>query len=134
MKLRILNLSILLFVLLGLAACGGNATATAVVGKQDPTGAPTVTTTAAGQHPTTAPTATVTATKPEPSATPTEVAPAPSATPSTKPGYFSRDALIEDARQLAHVIESTHPDPYIHGSGKIAFHRRPLRSQRPRRQ
>jgi len=124
MKLRILNLSILLFVLLGLAACGGNATATAVVGKQDPTGAPTVTTTAAGQHPTTAPTATVTATKPEPSATPTEVAPAPSATPSTKPGYFSRDALIEDARQLAHIIENTHPDPYIRGGGKIAFHRR----------
>jgi hypothetical protein len=31
---------------------------------------------------------------------------------------------MQDARQLADVLESTHPDPYIRGGGKIAFHRR----------
>jgi hypothetical protein len=30
--------------------------------------------------------------------------------------------LIADARQLAEIIESTHPDPYIRGGGKVAFH------------
>jgi CubicO group peptidase (beta-lactamase class C family) len=64
------------------------------------------------------------ATKAEPSATPTEISPVPSAAPTTRPGYFSRDQLIEDARQLAEAIESAHPDPYINGGGKIAFHRR----------
>jgi hypothetical protein len=37
---------------------------------------------------------------------------------------FTRDALIEDAYQLRDAIEETHPDPYINGGGKIAFHRR----------
>ncbi len=37
---------------------------------------------------------------------------------------FTRDALIEDAYQLRDAIEGTHPDPYINGGGKIAFHRR----------
>ena len=37
---------------------------------------------------------------------------------------YSRDMLIQDARQLAKTIESAHPDPYIRGGGKIAFHRR----------
>ena len=37
---------------------------------------------------------------------------------------YSQEELIEDARQLAEIIESTHPDPYINGGGKIAFHRR----------
>jgi hypothetical protein len=37
---------------------------------------------------------------------------------------FSRDFLIQDARQLAQILETAHPDPYIHGGGKIAFHRR----------
>jgi len=60
----------------------------------------------------------------EPSATPTEIAPVPSAVPTTRPGYFSRDQLIEDARQLAEAIESAHPEPYINGGGKIAFHHR----------
>jgi CubicO group peptidase (beta-lactamase class C family) len=60
----------------------------------------------------------------EPSATPSESSPVPSAAPTTRPGYFSRDQLIEDARQLAEAIESAHPDPYINGGGKIAFHRR----------
>jgi hypothetical protein len=32
--------------------------------------------------------------------------------------------LIEDVRQLADILESTHPDPYRHGGGRIAFHRR----------
>ena len=48
----------------------------------------------------------------------------PGATPTTRPGYFSRDQLIEDARQLAEAIESAHPEPYVNGGGKIAFHRR----------
>jgi len=70
------------------------------------------------------PTATTIATQQEPTATPTEVAPQPTVTPTTKPGYFSRDELIEDARQLADAIESAHPDPYTRGGGRIAFHRR----------
>ena len=37
---------------------------------------------------------------------------------------ISREDLIEDARQLAATIEEVHPDPYINGGGKIAFHRR----------
>jgi hypothetical protein len=47
-----------------------------------------------------------------------------STTPATCPGCFSRDALIEDFRQLADILKNTHPDPYIRGGGKIAFHRR----------
>jgi hypothetical protein len=37
---------------------------------------------------------------------------------------FSRDELIKDCRQLVQILESAHPDPYIRGGGKIAFHRR----------
>jgi hypothetical protein len=37
---------------------------------------------------------------------------------------FSRDELIKDCRQLSQILESAHPDPYIRGGGKIAFHRR----------
>jgi hypothetical protein len=37
---------------------------------------------------------------------------------------ISRDYLIEDVRQLAQILEDAHPDPYFHGGGKIAFHRR----------
>jgi hypothetical protein len=48
----------------------------------------------------------------------------PSRPPATKPGAFTRQELIEDARQLADRIESTHPDPYSAGGGRIAFHRR----------
>jgi CubicO group peptidase (beta-lactamase class C family) len=70
------------------------------------------------------PTAPSVVTKAEPTAIPTETAAVPSAAPTTRPGYFSRDQLIEDARQLAEAIESAHPDPYINGGGKIAFHRR----------
>jgi hypothetical protein len=36
---------------------------------------------------------------------------------------IERVKLIKDVRQLAEVIESAHPDPYIRGGGKIAFHR-----------
>ena len=39
-------------------------------------------------------------------------------------GAFSRAQLIEDTRQLAEILESAHPDPYINGGGRIAFHRR----------
>ena len=35
-----------------------------------------------------------------------------------------RDELIQDARQLSDFIEAVHPDPYIRGGGKIAYHRR----------
>jgi hypothetical protein len=37
---------------------------------------------------------------------------------------FNRDLLIQDTRQLAQIFETAHPDPYIRGGGKIAFHRR----------
>ncbi|UCD29926.1 MAG: DUF620 domain-containing protein, partial [Planctomycetota bacterium] len=37
---------------------------------------------------------------------------------------FTKKELITDARQLAAIIEDTHPDPYKHIGGKIAFHRR----------
>jgi len=37
---------------------------------------------------------------------------------------ISRDKLIQDVRQLTNILETAHPDPYINGGGKIAFHRR----------
>jgi hypothetical protein len=37
---------------------------------------------------------------------------------------IARTALIEDIRQLTHIIETAHPDPYIGGGGRIAYHRR----------
>jgi hypothetical protein len=37
---------------------------------------------------------------------------------------YSQEKLREDARQLAETLEKVHPDPYINGGGKIAFHRR----------
>jgi hypothetical protein len=37
---------------------------------------------------------------------------------------YPRHQLIEDARQLRDTIEQTHPDPYLNGGGKVAFHRR----------
>jgi len=37
---------------------------------------------------------------------------------------YSREELIEDARQLAAIIEDNHPDPYFQGGGKVAFHLR----------
>jgi hypothetical protein len=64
------------------------------------------------------------ATGPEPGATPTGGPPLPSPTPTTRPGYFNWEQLIDDARELADAIESAHPDPYINGGSKIAFHRR----------
>lgn len=35
---------------------------------------------------------------------------------------ISREKLIEDILQLADQLEAAHPDPYIRGGGKIAFH------------
>lgn len=56
---------------------------------------------------------------------------APTPTTTKPPDYipledriFSQDELIEDARQLAQIIEATHPDPYSRGGGKIVFHLR----------
>jgi hypothetical protein len=37
---------------------------------------------------------------------------------------LKRGLLIEDVRQLADIIESSHPDPYTNGGGRIAFRRR----------
>jgi len=37
---------------------------------------------------------------------------------------LSRKVLIEDIRELSHILETAHPDPYINGGGKIAYHRR----------
>jgi len=40
------------------------------------------------------------------------------------PSKIKKDLLIEDIRQLVEILEASHPDPYIRGGGKIAFHRR----------
>lgn len=37
---------------------------------------------------------------------------------------LSRTDLIEDIRQLTHIIETAHPAPYFKGGGRIAYHRR----------
>jgi hypothetical protein len=47
-----------------------------------------------------------------------------SAAPPEQMSHFSQEELIQDARQLADILENTHPDPYIRGGGRIAFHRR----------
>ena len=39
-------------------------------------------------------------------------------------GNIERNELVEDARYLASVLEDVHPDPYVMGGGKVAFHRR----------
>lgn len=109
MKLRIL---VVLSVLVGIVACGE--------------WAPSKATTIATEH---ARTATPAEATPKPTVTkalptPTATRPAPKAAPTARPGFFSREDLIEDARQLADILEDVHPDPYIRGGGKIAFHRR----------
>jgi len=43
---------------------------------------------------------------------------------AAKPGALSRAQLLEDARQLARIIEDMHPEPYQNGGGRVAFHRR----------
>lgn len=35
---------------------------------------------------------------------------------------ISKTMLVEDLRQLASILESSHPDPYINGGGKVAFY------------
>jgi hypothetical protein len=37
---------------------------------------------------------------------------------------IDRDLLVQDVRELQHLLETAHPDPYLRGGGKIAFHRR----------
>jgi len=37
---------------------------------------------------------------------------------------LSREQLLQDARQLLAILEEVHPDPYLAGGGKIAFHKR----------
>jgi hypothetical protein len=37
---------------------------------------------------------------------------------------IERAKLVEDIRQLADILETAHADPYVHGGGKVAFHRR----------
>ena len=37
---------------------------------------------------------------------------------------ISRNFLVDDVRQLASILEITHPDPYQRGGGKVAFHRK----------
>jgi len=39
-------------------------------------------------------------------------------------GLIERELLIDDVRRLAEIVESTHPDPYTNGGGRIDFHRR----------
>jgi len=40
------------------------------------------------------------------------------------PPRLGREALIRDVRELSDILESAHPDPYINGGGKVAYHRR----------
>jgi len=47
--------------------------------------------------------------------------------PVASPGQtarFSRADLVAETRELVHILEAGHPDPYLSGGGKIAFHRR----------
>jgi hypothetical protein len=37
---------------------------------------------------------------------------------------IEREALVEDSRYIASVLEEVHPDPYVMGGGRVAFHRR----------
>lgn len=37
---------------------------------------------------------------------------------------IGRDALIRDVRELTCLLENAHPDPYVRGGGRIAYHRR----------
>jgi len=37
---------------------------------------------------------------------------------------ISKDSLIQDIRQLSKILETSHPDPYIKGGGKIAYQMR----------
>lgn len=37
---------------------------------------------------------------------------------------FTQEELMQDTRQLATILERSHPDPYINGGGKVAFQRR----------
>lgn len=37
---------------------------------------------------------------------------------------ISRSFLVDDVRQLVSILDATHPDPYLRGGGKVAFHRR----------
>jgi hypothetical protein len=37
---------------------------------------------------------------------------------------IARKKLIQDVRQLTHILEQAHPDPYINSGGKVAYHRR----------
>jgi hypothetical protein len=39
-------------------------------------------------------------------------------------GRIERVKLIEDSRYIASVLEEVHPDPYLMGGGRVAFHRR----------
>jgi hypothetical protein len=129
MKNRIYAPLALLVLVAILAACGGARTPAAQVTATQaaatdtpPTEAPSATAPAAA-----AATAVAEAAPTQPPLSPTATAP-PRATATpidepepARPGYFSREALLADARQLAAIIEDTHPDPYIRGGGKIAF-------------
>jgi len=92
-------LVLVLFVLLA-TSCQPAATTTRItLGPTRTPRPPTATPAPPTPPPTAAPTATAAPSVPEPNVTPTEAAPQPTATPTTRPGYFSRDQLIEDARQ-----------------------------------
>jgi len=35
---------------------------------------------------------------------------------------ISRDALVQDIRELSSLLEDAHPDPYVNGGGKMRYH------------
>jgi len=39
-------------------------------------------------------------------------------------GLIGREELIQDVREMSEILEGSHPDPYINGGGKVAYHRR----------
>ena len=43
--------------------------------------------------------------------------------PSVAAQRYTHDQLIEDVRQLATIIETSHPDPFLRCDGRIAFYR-----------
>jgi hypothetical protein len=58
---------------------------------------------------------------PAPPVVSTASPPAASLSPDAR---LSQEALRADLRQLARLLEETHPDPYSRAGGRVAFHRR----------
>jgi len=49
--------------------------------------------------------------------------PCPAHEPPAGENILSRESLREDLQQLLCILDQSHPDPYLHAGGRIAFHR-----------